>query len=150
MQIIIWSNKTMVNLWLPWLQEHGNSKRILRQMLMVKLLDIININSQKSFTGLWTYMKMMHGLHLGLFSFSFLGPGLLMSFPGHSFRSFMIICIQPQIWREGGRERERRCGKGASHVLSYCVHFLSLYIYIYIVHVYIFIYVYVYINIEWI
>ncbi len=93
LQIIIWSNKTTVNLWLPWLQEQGNSKRILRQMLMVKLLDIINVNSQKSFTGLWTYMKMMHGLHLGLFPFSFLGPGLLMSFPGHSFRSFMIICI---------------------------------------------------------
>ncbi len=145
MQIIVWSNKTTVNLWLPWLQEHGNSKRILRQMLMVKLLDIINVNSQKSFTGLWTHMKMMHGLHLGLFSFSFLGPGLLMSFPGHSFRSFMIICIQPQIWHEGGRQR--RCGKGASHVLSYCVHFLSLYIGYLFMFIFLF-YVYVYINIE--
>ncbi len=41
-----------------------------------------------------------------------------MSFPGHSFRSFMIICIQPLIC-EGGRERERRRGKGVSHVLSF-------------------------------
>ncbi len=48
----LYYDKTTVNLWLPWLQEHGNSKRILRQMLMVKLLDIINVNSQQSFTGL--------------------------------------------------------------------------------------------------
>ncbi len=61
----------MVNLRLPWLQdffvfvlkawltfvrEHGNSERIL-DALVVKLLPtlkhIINLNTQKSLTGLW-------------------------------------------------------------------------------------------------
>ncbi len=81
----------MVNLRLPWLQEpwflvlfvlkpwlifvreHGNSERILDVALVVKLLPtlkhVININSQKSFTGgLWMYLKVMHGLHLFFFS----------------------------------------------------------------------------------
>ncbi len=65
----------MVNLWLPWLQEafffvgiisvktmtnfvreHGNLERILDALVVVKLLPtlkhVINLNTQKSFTGL--------------------------------------------------------------------------------------------------
>ncbi len=147
MQIIIWSNKTMVNLWLPWLQEHGNSKRILRQMLMVKLLPTLLTSTAKEvsqdYERTW---KWCTGFILGFFLFRFsflgLGPGLLMSFPvRHSFRSFMIICIRQQIWREG--VRERRCGKGASHVLSYCVHFLSLYIGYLFMFIFLFMYMYI-------
>ncbi len=65
MYIIIWSNKTMVNLRLPWLQEpwfflsvktmafvseHGNSERIL-DVLVVKLLTTLKhvINLKKKF-----------------------------------------------------------------------------------------------------
>ncbi len=69
---------------------------------MVKLLPILkhvlNINSQKSFTGLWMYLKVTHGLRFHLFIFFFLGAGLLLSFHGHSCPWIMIICIQPQTW----------------------------------------------------
>ncbi len=71
-------------------------ERILDALLVVKLLQkhVIYVNSQKSFTGLRMYLEVMHRLHL-LF-FSFLGAGLLMSFPGYSCPSIMIICSQPQ------------------------------------------------------
>ncbi len=42
--------------WLIFVREHGNSERILDVLLVVKLLPtlkhVINVNSQKSFTGL--------------------------------------------------------------------------------------------------
>ncbi len=49
-------------------------ERILDALLVVKLLPtlkhIINVNSQKSFTGLRMYLEVMHGLHLLFFFFS--------------------------------------------------------------------------------
>lgn len=77
------------------------TQRIL-DALVVKLLPILkhvlNVNSQKSFTGLWMYLKVTHGLRFHLFIFFFLGAGLLLFFHGHSCPWIMIICIQPQTW----------------------------------------------------
>ncbi len=64
----------MVNLWLPWLQGHGNSKRILRQMLMVKLLDIINVNSQKKFHRIMNVHENDARASSWAFSFFLSGP----------------------------------------------------------------------------
>ncbi len=51
------------------------------------------------------YLKMMWGLHLHFFFFSFLGAGLLMSFHGHS-------C--PQLWSSAfSHKHEVRAGAGA-------------------------------------
>ncbi len=42
--------------WLTFVREHGNSERILDALVVVKLLptlkDVINLKTQKSFTGL--------------------------------------------------------------------------------------------------
>ncbi len=42
--------------WLTFVSEHGNSERILDVLVVVKLLptskQVINLNTQKSFTGL--------------------------------------------------------------------------------------------------
>ncbi len=71
-----------------FVREHGNSERLLDALVMVKLLPtlkrFINVNSQKSFIGLWMYLKW--------------STGLLMSFHGYSCPSIMIICIQLQTW----------------------------------------------------
>ncbi len=46
----------MLKPWLAFVREHGNSERILDALVMVKLLPtlkhVINLNTQKSFTGL--------------------------------------------------------------------------------------------------
>ncbi len=145
MLIIIWSNKTTVNLWLPWLQEHGNSKRILRQMLMVKLLDIINVNSQKSFTGLWTYMKMMHGFILGFFLFPFWALDWCL-FPGIVFDHLWSFAFSRKYDVRAGASAD--AGRARHMCLASLLRSFFIIIYRLSVHVYIFIYVYVYINIE--
>ncbi len=113
----------MVNLRLPWLQEQysqGNietQERILDVLVVVKLFQtlkhVINVNSQKSFTGLWSDAR----ASLSLFFF-FFGAGLLMSFHRHICPSIMIICIQLQTW--GGSGYERRCGNFLFEQLWWC------------------------------
>ncbi len=65
-----------------------------------------------------------------------------MSFPGHSFRSFMIICIQLQM-TAGGRARAQMREGRVTCAYSYCVHFLSLYIGYLFVFIFLFMYMYI-------
>ncbi len=68
----------------------------------------------------------MHGLHLGLFYFSFLCAGLLMCFPGHSCPSNIIISVR--------RKHELRAGTCADAGMAFIVKrmFYNAYIIFYI------------------
>ncbi len=67
---------------------------------LATLKHVINLNTQKSFTGLDYEWSLPESDARTGFVFSFLffsfGGGLLMSFHGHSCPSIMIICIQPR------------------------------------------------------
>ncbi len=91
----------MVNLRLPWLQEQysqGNietQERILDALVVVKLFltlkHVINVNSQKSFTGLWSDAR----ASLSLFFFFFLALDCWCLFTGifvHQLWSFVFSC----------------------------------------------------------
>ncbi len=110
----------------------------------MKLLDIINVNSQKDSQDYERTWKWCTGFILGFFSFSFLGPDCWCLFPSIVFDHLCNLHSAANMTR--GRARAQDAGRARHTCLATAFIFSSLYRLS--VHVYIFIYVYVYINIE--
>ncbi len=128
--IIMWSNKNMVHLWFPWLQEpwfffffffkpwltfvseHGISERILDALVVVKLptlKHVIKLKTPISFTGLWMWStwKWRTGF-VFIFVCFFLVP--------HCWCLFMSIVIHNRFaFSHKHGASGRGCGNGVSH-----------------------------------